>query len=355
MPYRTPRQLRGPVLGVLFAASSAFLLSVFWLFIALAQEAGVPPNAAGMFFHVVPVALIALSLSLEGRWGQVGFALRRRTGLFLSISVIGASLSISAMNGLALSGLGSLGILTCTDILFTVVLGWAVFHERIRPVCLVAVCVMVAGAVVRVGGDQAEAGRGDRATQTVSGAERPGEVPSAAPSDSSRERTVPLARRLHLLGGDLLFVLYAFLLALNAFLIKRLLVSVKWNVILIGNFSMRLIAFSAIALATGQASEGWELVRHSPAAAVFLALAGVVLATQMSSYYHGLNRIPVWAVKIFLMTGPIYYLAFDWMFFGHPPGLNAYLGSGLVIAGAVWILLVDPLFHPKPPRGAARG
>lgn len=241
-----------------------------------------------------------------------------------------------SVNGLGMSSLGSLGILSSTDILFTVVLGWLLFRERIRWASLLAIAAIVLGAGLRIGGGQAEASRD--AKKVVAAQVQAGD----SASDAQRKEA---SLRLRRLIGDSMFLAYAFLLSLNAFLIKRMLRHSGWEVILFGNMTGRLTLFLIFALLTGQAATGLGMFGRNPLTIAAVLGAGAFLSLQMSLYYKALHLAPVWVVKTFMMSAPVFYFLVDWVAFGTKPTWDVWFGSLLVLGGALWILLSDPVFR----------
>jgi len=332
------RRARHPLLGVLSACVAAILMAVFWLFIAKAQHAGTPPSAVGFFAHIVCFLLAAVSLGTTGRWRILVHVWRTKRLLFVSIGVLSAILSLLSVVGLPMSNLGSLGVLSSTDILFTLVFGWLFFHERLRRSSLLAVIVILLGATVRIIGGQAEV---LRETKAATSALSEGAL-AAAPDEVVISNAH--ARRL---TGDLFFLTYAVLMSLNAFFIKRLLGHASMDVILFGNYAMRMIGYGIVGLFSGGLARGWALMAGDGYVLAMVLMAGLSITAQMSVYYLTLSMVPVWVTKTFMMAGPMLYFVVDWLAFGRPPTTDTLIGAAMVLGGAVYVLLTDPLFHPE--------
>lgn len=351
-PHPTNEPLRAkdyhPILGVVFAIMAALLLGTFWLFVAKAQRAGTNATAVGFFAHIICFSLMVINVTVGRRWTLVRTVFKKRRGLFCAVSLVGATLSLISIHGLPMSSMGSLGILSSTDILFTLLIGWFFFHERPRVASLIAIMVIVLGAGVRITGGQVEVAKETAAVaSTTSVSEEDG-------SSSEKEARISETKRRHVrrLVGDLCFLGYAILMATNGFLIKRLLHDATWDVVLFGNYSMRLTGFFLVGLATGGISRGWQSLNANHFAALMVVGAGLMLVIQMRVYYQALRMIPVWVTKTFMMSAPVLYFLLDWAAFGKRPGWDTYLGAALVLGGALFLLLTDPLFRSESINSA---
>ena len=324
------------------------LYQTYSLCVALSEKAGSPADATGMFCHMGALAVVLGILTANRRWRLVGVALRSHAALYAAIALLGSAVAWTSVHGLALSSLSSLAILAYTDILFTILLGWLLFHEKIGWAGLLGASFILAGATVRIAGHQAETANGQKPASQARA--QTSAAPASAAAPGVHSETAPLSPQRRRLAGDLFFVAYGFFLALNAFLIKRLLGHVTWDVILLGNYSGRLAVFSALALSTGQAKAGWAAAAGSGALPWILGAGGLFAAAGMMFYYHALRLMPVWMVKVFGMTGTMVCLLYDYLFFGRAPRANTLLGAALVIGGALCVLRFDPLFHPAAGR-----
>jgi len=318
---------------------AAVCLAFYWLFIAQAQKAGTPPNVAGFYSHIVCLGAALGTIMMGRRWHIVGGALRHHTKLYLLIGLIGGLLATVSINGLPMSSLGSLGILSSTDILFTVLFGLIIFHERIRWASLIAVATIMIGAGVRIGGGQVEVSRAHQSEMTAM---------QKSPAQAEAQRKQLAREHVRRLMGDCMFVIYAILLSLNAFLIKRLLQYVTWDVILLSNYSFRLIFFAVLSLTWHEFPASSQLFAANPVVLQKLLAAGAIMAVQMTLYYNILCMIPVWVVKTFMMCGPVCYFIVEFLAFGKRPSPDVYFGAFLVLSGALYILLTDPLFKKTP-------
>ncbi len=326
------------LVGVLF-------YSIYPLGIAYAIRRGAPADSIGFFGHWVCLAATVGALTAGRRWNLAWLALTRHWKLFGAISLLGAGVAYNSVHGIKHSGLGGMGVLAPTDVLFTVLLGWLWFHERIRRASLIAVCLMAAGAAIRVFGSASEATRApappavSQAASTTEHSAPGGEI--AEPSAPKPARDARWQR----LKGDFFVIAYAFCLALNAFCIKLLLKHVSWDVVLLGNYAARLILFLSVSLLTGQLGPGWQTIRSDPRVAAAAVWMGAALTVGMWLYYSALATIPVWVAKVFMLFGPFFFLVFDFVFFGQAPGAAAYLSFLLIVSGGAYIIASDPLFR----------
>ena len=201
------------------------------------------------------------------------------------------------------------------------------------------------GAGLRIGGGQAEVSREHKAMVA--------KTASMTTTQQAAEEKELARRHMRRLIGDSSFVFYAILLSLNAFLIKRLLANVTWDVILLCNYSFRVGVFIVLALLWHDLPQAHRIFAAQPMVLMKLFSAGAILTLQMTIYYQTLKMIPVWAVKTFMMCGPVFYFVVEWLAFGKAPSSDVYVGAFLVLAGALYILLTDPLFRKAPPEVVA--
>ncbi|MCX7013573.1 MAG: EamA family transporter [Candidatus Sumerlaeota bacterium] len=340
--------------GAVSAVVGIVLYSTYTLIAALGvKKHALGPDAVGMYCHTLAICIVCMVVFARGHWNLVSVALKRHLALFMAISILAAAVAWTSIHGLKLSSLSSLAILVYTDVIFTLLLGWLFFHERINWTGLIAIGLIFSGAAIRIAGNRPEGDAAPPRAAVSRAAENPasdGPAPVAFSHDTSR-----LSPRAQRLLGDFLFVAYGFCLALNAFLIKRLLRHVTWDVVLLGNYAGRLGTFALCAIATGQAAAGWASVSHHAALAALLAAGGLFAPAGMLFYYRALSLIPVWMVKVFQMTGTALVLVYDYWFFAQTPTGYTMLGTALVSSGALCVFLYDPLFRRADKRDASEG
>ncbi|HPE68355.1 MAG TPA: DMT family transporter [Thermotogota bacterium] len=142
--------------------------------------------------------------------------------------------------------------------------------------------------------------------------------------------------------GNLFFILSAFFIALNAFVIQRLQHHrsnpVPDGVIAFYNNAVTLLFFSATWVlfdrGSGGPVSGWQ-----PGIVVPVLVAGICQSLLYLLYYYNLRRLPVWVVKLFLLQIPVFTALFEWGLSGSAPTRLQWLGMGLILSSSAGILL----------------
>jgi drug/metabolite transporter (DMT)-like permease len=142
--------------------------------------------------------------------------------------------------------------------------------------------------------------------------------------------------------GNVFFLLSAFFVSCNAFVIKSVQLDKKNpvcdDVVAYYNNFVTMLYFTATSLFMGTIGQ-LKLVftDHAVTLAWFLASLGQTLIYVV--YYYNLRHYPVWLVKTFLLLMPIASTIITFVLFGERMIGTQYLGMAVVIAGALGILL----------------
>ena len=142
--------------------------------------------------------------------------------------------------------------------------------------------------------------------------------------------------------GNIFFLLSAFFVSCNAFVIKSVQLDKKHpvcdDVVAYYNNFVTLLYFlitSVIMRTLPQAA----IVFTDRNAALALILAALGQTLIYVVYYHNLRHYPVWLVKTFLLLMPIVSTIITFLVFHEKMVWLQYLGMGIVIVGALGILL----------------
>ena len=138
--------------------------------------------------------------------------------------------------------------------------------------------------------------------------------------------------------SDLLFLSIALGLTFNAFVIKAKLQVLSNRVVAGYNCSMSLLGFLVLLTATAQWGGAVEQLRH-PWNKLLLASFGALIAGVFLTYYHALNRLPLWLVRVLLLFTPPFTMALDCLIQGTRPTPPQIGGMLLIIAGACAIIV----------------
>ena len=142
--------------------------------------------------------------------------------------------------------------------------------------------------------------------------------------------------------GNIFFLLSAFFVSCNAFVIKSVQLDEKNptcdDVVAYYNNFVTLLYFTATSLIMRTLGQ-FSVVTREPWAALALALAGLGQTLIYVVYYYNLRNYPVWLVKTFLLFMPLVSTVITFVLFGEVMVAAQYIGMAVVIAGALGILL----------------
>ncbi|MDR1518535.1 MAG: DMT family transporter [Planctomycetota bacterium] len=157
---------------------------------------------------------------------------------------------------------------------------------------------------------------------------------------------------LHFQPFDIFFVMSAFFVTLNAFLIQHVQRrhGTSNTVIAYYNNLFTLLIFSAVASAAGLWGELAEIGRNRELLAV-LALGAAAQTLIYVFYYKCLARLPVYLIKILLLLIPVFTMLFNVAVMGRRLTFMHLAGSVLVLGSAFGVLYFGR--NRKANRGAA--
>ena len=142
--------------------------------------------------------------------------------------------------------------------------------------------------------------------------------------------------------GNLFFLLSAFFVSCNAFVIKSVQLDkhnpTRDDVVAYYNNFITLLCFTAAALITHSLGQ-FSVILSDPGAALALFLAGLGQTLIYLVYYHDLRHYPVWLVKTVLLFMPLVSTLLTFALFGEVMVARQYAGMAIVIAGALGLLL----------------
>ena len=142
--------------------------------------------------------------------------------------------------------------------------------------------------------------------------------------------------------GNIFFLLSAFFVSCNAFVIKSVQLDGKNptcdDVVAYYNNFVTLLYFTAASIILNTLGQ-FGVVTREPRAALALALAGLGQTLIYVVYYYNLRNYPVWLVKTFLLFMPLVSTVITFFLFGEVMVAAQYAGMAVVIAGALGILL----------------
>ena len=261
------------------------------------DDAGVLTTGAVMFLLA---ALLLLAYLLLHGGGRAFLRPSLKTyGLMVLIGGIGVTIDTCALLAITLTSIVNVAALARADVLFSLVLSAFIFHERIDRTVWFFAPVMLAGVGLLTGFFM-------RSLETN-------------------------------FTGDTLILMSAFLVALNAYIIKQ--AGHDASPLLIGliNATLNGVAFLAAALIIGQhgvTAMAANFMRLD------LLLLGILATVFFVGYNTALQTIPVWVVRLACLVAPVVagLAGWAWLNEGLPPTKVA--GMSLICGSAAGIILL---------------
>ena len=227
---------------------------------------------------------------------------RRQLPLLLLIGCMGFLLDITAFWGSKLGNAATGSILLKTDVVMVALLSIFIEKKRFSLFQWAMTFIMLTGVAVVLG-------------------------------------LTPGAMAFH--PSDLLFLLSAFFVSVNAFLIKAAQRQGVANlVIAYYNNNMTLVLFVICVLVTGTGGQ-FALIGHSPSLVSALLVGAAGQFFVYIFYYDSLKKLPVWNVKTILLLIPIITLLYDFCLKGSVPTPQMVMGAMVVLISAAIILFIE--------------
>lgn len=251
------------------------------------------------------LTMILLTLRMAGkRELHTLFRIRAVWKRLICIGILGFLLDVTAFIGLSMASAGLGTVLLKCDILFVNLISVVVYKQKFTKFDWAATVMMLSGVVLVLGIDPAELDLMDT--------------------------------------GNVFFILSALFVSINAFVIKSVQLDpvepVSDDVVAYYNNFITMLLFLITAIALGD-------ITQMPAVLENRYLAGALLLSGLGQtliyivYYANLRRFPVWQVKIFLLLMPIVSALLSLLLFGDAMSGGQYLGMGIVLLGALGILV----------------
>ncbi|MGD9127778.1 MAG: DMT family transporter [Planctomycetia bacterium] len=139
--------------------------------------------------------------------------------------------------------------------------------------------------------------------------------------------------------GDLMVVGAALGFAVNAFVLRRIFVSMDTEAVALINVSITGLGFLGLMLIRNEiATSGSALA--DPMAWLWVVLFGVCFAVYLALYYVTLRRLPVWKLRMWMLSVPVIIAIVDAVVWD--TRLSVQQGSGMVLvllglAGLIWL------------------
>lgn len=292
-------------------------LSLVWaLYYIFSQKlvAAVTSFPSGLIIRVLTFFILIVMAAVSGRIRDLKPPPPRMMLVMVLIGLLGFLLDFTAFLGLRYSSAGGGTVLLKTDVLMAAVISAVVFKEKFRLWDIGAILMMFCGVLLTMNGFHLQ----------MSGV------------------------------NDLFFILSAFFVTLNAFVIQWALhhpkTPVKGMTIGFYNNFYAMLLFGIAVLVSGTGGDLAAGVTGDGVWAIAL-MAGFGQSFVYVFYYAALGRQPVWLVKVFLLLMPVFTTVIETVAELVTTGTTSMTwsrlgGMLLVLAGAAVLLLKKKT--PKP-------
>ena len=259
-----------------------------------------PVGLAGMLSRLVSVGVLALWVGIRGRrWQRLNPA--GVGGWLMLMGAVSILINLCWFAGMKWTTVTMATLLFRLDLLFVLLIGAALGLERLSAAVWIIVPVMTLGLALLV------------------------EIP-----------------RLNWAGhtmGDILIIIAAFGLAVNAFVIRRILRQMDVEAVALYNHAFSGLGFGLLLLAEGLHIP--EPVRALPAHWLWIVVVGILAAVSLPLYYAALGRMAVWKLRVLMLSSPPLAAVTEWLLWGQVLHAGQWLGAVLLVGGAGALVLMD--------------
>jgi drug/metabolite transporter (DMT)-like permease len=288
------------------SVASLLILNLVWGSFYVANKFSLTtlsPIFVGTSVRFLAMLFLLIYIFLKGDLKNL-FGVKPVLHKLIVIGILGFSLDITAFLGLQLSTASNASILLKADVLFTNLISVFVFKQKFTKKDWLLTAVILFGTFLVIDVD---------------------------------------FTNFHLNGiGDFLFIVSAFCVALNGFVIKSVQhdkrVEVKDTTVAFYNNSITFVIFLLLFLIFERQVPVAEIQSNSMV--IFSVLyTGLMQTAIYVLYYYNLRILPVWIVRIMLLLMPIVASAISYFVLGETLGWMQVVGMATVILGTMGIIL----------------
>lgn len=278
----------------------AFVWAAYYYSLGISNKQ-ISPFATGVFIRLCVFILLTAVLAATGQLGLLRVERRLLPRLAL-IGCMGFLLDITAFIGTRYGSSATGSILLKTDVIMVGLLSAALEKKRLSGREWMLTGTMLVGVALVLG-------------------IQPGNM------------------ALH--PTDLCFLLSAFFVSVNAFLIRSAQrEGVGNNVIAWYNNFVTLLFFAA-ALPLAGAAQDFAAAFRAPGLLAALAVGALGQFFIYIFYYRALRDLPVWNVKVVLLLIPLITMLFDLVFTGMRPAPSRLAGAAIVLMSAFFVIRIQ--------------
>jgi len=290
------------------AAFYASLVVVPWVAVTLLLRWLVSSEFEGRPVGLVGVVSRCVTLPLLGAWilstgdGWRRLMPRGRGGWILLMGTISIVINITWFGAVRWTTATNVGMLIRLDVVFVVMIGALLGLERIGLRQLALLPMMFVGLALLI-----EIGEFDWGGHIV---------------------------------GDLMTVITAFGLSINAFVIRHILLMMDEESVAFYNHAISALGFLTLAIVGGGSTQ-LPVVLESSSAWMPIAALGVLLAVSLPLYYVALRRMDVWKLRMFLLVTPVLAAVIEWPLMGIELSMLQCLGGAIILAALALLIQME--------------
>jgi drug/metabolite transporter (DMT)-like permease len=140
--------------------------------------------------------------------------------------------------------------------------------------------------------------------------------------------------------GDLMTVITAFGLSINAFVIRHILVMMDEESVALYNHAISTLGFLALAIVGGGFTR-LPVVFESSSGWMPIAVLGVLLAVSLPLYYVALRRMDVWKLRMFMLATPVLAAVVEWPLLGIELSMLQCVGGAIILAALALLIRME--------------
>lgn len=272
----------------------------------------ISPFITGIYIRFFTFLFLTAKLTATGKFREL-FQTKGIRGKLFCVGILGFLLDITAFMGLQYSSSAIGTVLLKTDVIMINIASIWIYGIKFRPRDWFFTLTMLVGVLIVMGINPAS---------------------------------------LDFVPTDLFFLASAAFVSTNAILIKHIksqkVVQVSDDIIAYYNNFVTMVIFFLTSMIAG-VFYSISIPFQNTSLLITLAAGGVGQFLIYFFYYKSLGELPVWVVKVILLLVPVLSMIFEVVFLKKSFDLTCILGSALVIASAVFIILgQEKKNDPKP-------
>lgn len=286
----------------------ALIWSMFYI-ITTSLNKQMSPLATGSSIRMVAVVALTLYMAFKKRLHLLGCS-KKLIPLLVTIGCLGFLLDLTSFIGLQFSTAGTGTVLLKVDVIIVQIMSIIIYREKFDKLDWLLTFVMLAGVMLVMGVN-------------------------------------PFAMTFQF--TDLFFVLSAFFVSVNAFIIQKVQridaqltksddrTNIN-SVIAYYNNGVATLLFLIATLVMGQFSQVQTAYTTSPM--LYLVIAGgIVQVLIYIFYYKALAKHPVWIVKTILLLIPVFTLIIETVYTRSLPAADKFIGTAIVLISAAIVII----------------